>query len=276
MTANRKLPRSLLSLLFIASNAQSENGVNDWLSKSYGELYGGQYYDDDRLGAYFVASNRGETGVTVIAEALYERYPEYDFAGIGGHFLWPFSESGKAGFIASQAWETFEYAQSGERKNTDYRTNTAGIELEVETERLAFTAQGGKYFSGYDDKYRNYLASDVYFWGPETDWYLRAAVRRVSNDSIYMLEGYRSFHFSGHPITAYLGASTGDLENQEGDSIYGGAYLELFSTPNSTFSLWAEITEQDDETLLTLELNIAFGAVERAPYLTAFGFAVDD
>ena len=238
-----------LFILFIFSNAQA-----DWS----GEVYGGRYYDDNRFGSYLVYSNTNLQGQTVIAEALYEQYTDYEFAGIGGHFLWPIAQSIELGLIVSQAWESYEFSGFGEY---DYQSNTAGIELEFNGERVTLAAQSGMYFTGYDDTDSMYLSADLYFMGQQNNWYLRGATRWIETDSLHLIEGYRSTYLMGLPFTAYLGMSVG----------YPYTYVELFSVPSSAMFLWTEVAELDGETLLTIELSLVFGPGARTPYITAFG-----
>lgn len=251
-----------LFILFIFSNAQA-----DWS----GEVYGGRYYDDNRFGSYLVYSNTNLQGQTVIAEALYEQYTDYEFAGIGGHFLWPIAQSIELGLIVSQAWESYEFSGFGEY---DYQSNTAGIELEFNGERVTLAAQSGMYFTGYDDTDSMYLSTDLYFMGQQNNWYLRGATRWIETDSIHIIEGYRATYLMGLPFTAYLGMSVGYPYTESDvsvDSVYIGAYAELFSVPSSTLFLWTEVAEFDDEILLTIELSLLFGPGARTPYITAFG-----
>lgn len=253
-----KLLRTLL-MLFIFSNVQA-----DWS----GEAYGGRYYDDSRLGSYLVFSNASSQGMTVIAEALYEKYTDYEFAGIGGHFLWPVAQSVDVGFVVSQAWETFEFSGFDD---VDYQTNTAGMELEFTGERVTLAAQSGKYLTTYDDTSSTYLSADLYFWSVENNWYLRGSTRWVSNDSLHLIEGYHTSYLLGLPFTAYLGAG---VQNSI-DSVYAGGYVELFSVPSSAMFLWSEVAEIDGETFLTIELSIVFGPGARVPYITAFGSSLN-
>jgi hypothetical protein len=248
-----------LCMLFIFNNAQA-----DWS----GEAYGGRYYDDNRLGSYLVYSNASPQSLTIIAEALFEKYTDYDFAGIGGHFLWPVAQSVDVGFILSQAWESFEFSGFDD---VDYQTNTAGIELEFTGERVTLAAQSGKYFTGYDDTDSMYFSADLYYWGIKNNWYLRGSTRWVSTDSLHFIEGYHTSYLMGVPFTAYLG---GSVQNSI-DAVYAGAYVELFSVPSSAMFLWSEVAELNGETFLTIELSIVFGPGARVPYITAFGSSLN-
>ena len=272
----RRKPLICFLMLFICLNsALAESRKIDWS----GEVYGGRYYDDKRLGTYFVLSKETTRGPTIAGEVLVERNTDYDFAGVGGHIYWPVEKLGNIGLIASQSWESYEYLESGENQELDYRSRTLGVEWELEMERIAIAVQAGNYDTGYDDSNQNYLSAELYFWGPELNWYLRGATGRASGKSYNTIEGYRIFNLVERPVTAYLGVSTIDAQIvslKTVDSIYAGTYVELFTTSTSTMTFWAEVAEQDDETLLTLELNLAFGPGARTPYVTAFGFSLND
>jgi hypothetical protein len=267
-----KFHRYLFILSIFFSNAQA-----DWS----GELYGGRYYDDKRFGSYLVYSNANPRGQTMIAEVLYEQYTDYEFAGIGGHFLWPVARSIELGLIVSQAWESYEFIGYGE---FDYQTNTAGIELEFNGERVTLAAQSGMYFTGYDDTDSMYLSANLYYMGQQNNWYLRGATRWISTDSLHIIEGYRTMYLMGFPFTTYLGMSAEYSNNDSSAAIdsvytntyYTGVYVELFSIPSSTLFLWTEIAELDGEALLTIELSLIFGPGAKTPYITAFGSSLTD
>lgn len=262
-----KLTGYLFLLFFFFSHVQA-----DWS----GEAYGGRYYDDRRLGSYLVYSSANPGGVTTIAEVLYESYTDYEFAGIGGHFLWPVATSVEAGIVISRAWERYEFSGFDD---IDYRTGTVGMELEYNNDQITLAAQSGKYFSDYDDTNSMYLSADLYYLGSDYNWYLRAATRWVSNDSLHFVEAYRSSYLLNFPFTAYLGLSAEYTNNDSYsavDSVYTGAYLELFSLPSSALFLWSEIAELDGDTLFTIELSLIFGPGARTPYITAFGSSLTD
>lgn len=258
----------LLVLLFVAS----DNSKADWSA----DIYGGEYYDDNRFGTYLVLSDGKPQQTQAIAEVLYEQYTGYEFAGIGGHLLWPVSQSTYLGLIASQSWETYEFS---EFDDIDYHSNTAGLELEFNGDWLTLAAQTGMYFSDFDDTDAMYLSADLYYLGEQGNWYLRGAIRRISNDSLYIFEGYRSFSPFGLPLTAYLGANVGYPDTEQDvsvDSIYTGVYAELFSAPSSALFLWMEAAEVNDEALLSIELSLVFGPGAKTPYITAFGTSLQD
>lgn len=240
-----------------------------------GEVYGGRYYDDERLGAYFVASSVIPEGPTLIAEILYEDYLGYEFAGIGGHFLWPVAETVYLGVVASQAWETLEFDGFGD---FDYETRLAGLELELTSDRITLAVQSGKYYTDFDDTSSAYLSADLYVWSPQYNWYLRGATRWITNNQLHFIEGYHTRYLLGLPFTGYIGTSvlnSNTLTEATIDSVYAGAYLELFSAPYSTLFLWTEVAEFDGETLWTIELNLFFGPGARTPYISSFGFTID-
>lgn len=263
----------VLSLPFCSSELIAETDNLSWSA----EVYGGRYYDDMRVGTYVATSSELDHGATIIGEALFESYdnPSYEFAGIGAHILWPVGAFGEMGLVASQAWETYEFEPDIE---TNYETRTLGAEWELEQGPLVVAAQAGRILKDYADRKRNYFSADIYFWGEQLDWYLRGAVRRVSSESVYFMEGYRFFDMNGHAITAYAGMSTDDLDTPSPgstDAVYAGAYAELFSTQDSTLTLWIEAAREENDTLFTIELNLAFGPGARTPYITAFGFSLD-
>jgi len=250
----------------------ADTGTPAWSA----ELYGGRYYDDSRVGAYLALSNAFNDGPMVIGEVLLERYPDYRFAGLGAHLLWPIGVIGEVGFVASQAWETYEFSSGME---TDYQTRIVGAEWELEKDRLAAAAQAGKYLKDYDGDEPEYISADVYFWGTNYDWYVRGSTRRISGSSLSLLEIYRVFSTSVLPVTAYAGVGTDDLNVESPgnrDSVYAGAYAAIRSTPDSTLTLWFEAATEDNDTLFTVELNLAFGPGARTPYITAFGFTLDN
>lgn len=267
-----KLTGFLLILFVCFNNAQAA----DWS----GEIYGGRYYDDKRLGSYLVLSHVQPEGPILIGEFFYERYTDYEFAGVGGHFLWPVAQSVNIGFVVSQAWETQEFSGFDD---FDYQTRIAGLSLEFNSKRVTLAAQSGKYYTDYDDTdYEDtapmYLSADLYVWSPSYNWYLRGATRWISDDSLYYIEGYHTTYVMGVPFTGYIGASVFNsniVSDVNLDSVYAGAYIELFSAPYSTLFLWTEVSEFDGETLLTVELSLLFGPGARTPYITAFGFPLD-
>lgn len=263
----------VLSLQFYSSELVAETDNLSWGA----EVYGGKYYDDRRVGTYVAASSELDHGATIIGEALFESYDnsDYQFTGVGAHILWPVGVFGELGLVASQAWETYEFEPDIE---TDYETRTLGVEWELEQGPFAVAAQAGKILKDYADRKRNYLSADIYFWGEQYDWYLRGAIRRISNESLYYIEGYRVFDMKRHAVTAYAGMSADDLDNPSPggtDAVYAGAYAELFSTQRTTLTLWVEAAREENDTLFTIELNLAFGPGARTPYITAFGFSLD-
>lgn len=242
-----------------------------------GETYGGRYYDSKRLGGYLLYSRANPLGPTVIAEVLYELYTDYEFTGIGGHFLWPVEPSIDVGFVLSQAWESYQLSQSD---TIDYQSNIAGLELEFTNDRLTFAAQSGKYISAYDDTSTIYFSADLYFWSQAHNWYLRGATRwMAAGGSNILFEGYRTAYLKGLPVTAYLGVSAknSDIAPEVNvDSVYVGSYVELFSRQTTALFLWTEVAELNDELLFTVEFSLLFGSGARTPHITAFGFSLSD
>jgi hypothetical protein len=162
---------------------------------------------------------------------------------------------------------------------TDYQTRIVGAEWELEKDRLAVAAQAGKYLKDYDGDEPEYVSADVYFWGANYDWYVRGSTRRISGSSLSLFEIYRVFPTSVLPVTAYAGVGTDDLNVESPgnrDSVYAGAYAAIRSTPDTTLTLWFEAATEDNDTLFTIELNLAFGPGARTPYITAFGFTLDN
>lgn len=256
-----------LFIFFIFNNAQA-----DWS----GNVYGGRQYDEKRFGSYLVYSSTSPQEHTLITEALYEQYTDYEFAGIGGHLLWPLTESIELGFIVSQAWESYELGGFGEY---DYQSNTAGIELEYNGERVTLAAHSGMYFTDYDDTDSIYLSADLYFMSQQNNGYLRGATRWVESEALYIIEGYHATYLMGQPFTAYIGVSAEDSNNISHESVvsvYTGAYVEILSVPSSTLFLWTEVAESDGEVLFTIELSFIFGSGARIPYITAFGTSLSD
>ena len=264
---------ALLPCLFVpTSSSMAAAGDLAW----GGELYGGRYYDDSRIGAYFVSSTTMDHGATVIGELLYEDYADYEFAGVGAHFLWPVGDFGDFGFVVSQAWETYEFEPGSD---TDYETRTLAVEWELENGPLVVAAQAGKFLKDYTDDEPSYVSADIYYWGSEYDWYLRGAVRRISDDSLHIIEGYRVFDLGGRSITGYVGISADELDSAapgDKDAVYAGGYAEIFTSSKGTLTLWVEASREDNDTWLTIELNFAFGPGARTPYITAFGFSLDN
>jgi hypothetical protein len=262
----------LVGLQPLYSKVMAETSGLGW----HAELYGGRYYDDSRAGAYLALSKDLNEKGTFIGEALLERYPDYRFGGIGAHYLWPVGAIGDIGFVASQAWETYEFFPG---IGTDYQTQIVGVEWELETSHLAIAAQAGTYLKDYNDEKPEYFSADAYYWGAQYDWYVRGATRWASGSSLNLLEFYRSFFAKGHLVTAYAGVGTDDLSLASPgnkDSIYAGAYTEILSNSDSVLTLWFEAAAEDNETLLTIELNLSFGTGARTPYITAFGFSLDN
>jgi len=248
------------------------------------QLYGGDYYEDKRIGAYGVASKSFLNDFTITGELLHERYREgvtdYDFSGVGGHLLWQAAESAKFGLVASHAHEEYGYDAEFEDPKSEYVSNTLGLEAELNRDPVTVALQVGELSNDYYRNDHNYLSMDIYYWGAEYLWYARGAIRRTKNYEEYTIEGYRTFFADGLPLNFYVGATRNDLTTEEEiltyhtqyDSFYTGCYIEFLTTPSSAWNLWVEASRQDTDTVLSVELNVTFGPGADAPYISAFGF----
>jgi hypothetical protein len=240
------------------------------------QLYGGNYYDDRRIGAYLVTSKSAEDGLATIGEVLHEQYSDYRFSGIGGHILWPTENWGDLGFIGSQAWEVYAATNSPEEH---YQTRLLGAEWEYNQGRFALAAQAGKYLKDYSGREHSFLSVDAYLSGESEGWYLLLSTRRIGKVSLDSLDVYRNLSVGGHQATIYAGVSRDRLNSitPDGtDSAYVGTYFSLFSTSQSNLTLWFDLSKGESDTLYALELNLTFGPGTRAPYMTAFGNSISN
>jgi hypothetical protein len=274
----------LASLLYVVCDltaaAEVEAGFFDW----QGELYGGRYYDDDRIGAYGIASLSGAGSLTVMGEVLGERYTDgygdYDFSGLGAHLLWNVAEFARLGAVGSHSKEQYSYDQDFGERESDYVTDTVAVEAEIARGPVALAAQFGQTSSDYYRNDHGYFSIDAYYWGSEYSWYGRGAIRRTKNFEEYTLEAYRTFYLHGLPLTAYTGATRNDLTTKEEvlayhttyDAFYAGCYIEFATTASSAWNLWFEVSKQDTDTLFSIEINLTFGPGADAPYISSFGF----
>ena len=262
----------LLWVLFTMSNSGAETDSSVWNA----EVYGGEYYDDKRAGAYLVSSENVSEGSTFIAELLHEQYTGYRYSGVGGHILWSVENLGDLGFAASQAWETYDTVLS---TPYHYQTRLLGVEWEYKHGQVALAAQGGKYLRDYSGKEHSFLSADGYYSGVNEDWYLRASTRRIGSASLNLLEAYRTLYAEGRAVTIYAGLSSDHLNSiapSGNDSAYAGSYVSLFSNAKTNLTLWFELAQGEKDALVTLELNLAFGPGARNPYISSFGYSIDN
>lgn len=252
------------------------------------QLYGGDYYDESRVGAYGVFSKVILSDFTVTGEVLRENYgggsdggvDDYQFAGVGGHLLWNMNPSVRVGLVGSVSEEEYTYGAGFEDPNSEFVSRTLGLEGELNLEPVTVAVQVGESFNDFDNDDHYYLSSDLYYWGPDYLWYGRGAIRTTNNYEEYALEGYRSLSANGLPLLVYLGVTRNDLTTEEEirtyrtqyDSYYLGGYIEFASTTFSLWNLWVEAARQDGDMVYSVELNVAFGPGADAPYISAFGF----
>ncbi len=260
------------SLTLVSPDALAGPHSTNWIT----EIYGGRYYDDSRIGAYLVTATDKGDGPNLIGEVLHEVYPAYRFSGIGGHLLWSTDAFGDLGIVASQAWEA--YAATGFPEE-HYQTRLLGAEWEYSKGRFSIASQIGRYLKSYSGTQSTFLSLDAYFAGSDNDWYMRTSTRRIGGRSFDLLEVYRDLQNAQRAVTIYTGISRDRLNSSTPggyNSIYAGAYVDLFSTSRTDLSLWFELAKDEDDTLATLELNLTFGPGARTPYITAFGYSLDN
>ena len=248
------------------------------------QLYGGAYYEDTRIGIYAIGSKSFLDDFTITAELLHERYREgvsdYDFSGVGGHLLWEVTDFARFGLVGSHSNDEYTYDSDFEDPNAEYTSDTLGLEGELNYDPVTLALQAGEISSDYYSNDHGYLSMDVYYWGAEYLWYARGAIRKTKNYDEYTIEGYRTVSANGLPLNLYLGATRNDLTTEEEirtfhtryDSFYAGCYIEFLTTDSSTWNLWVEAAKQDEDMVLSVELNITFGPGADVPYISAFGF----
>jgi hypothetical protein len=251
-----------------------------------GQLYGGEYYSDQRLGAYGIASQDLSNSITVMTELMFERYHNgdgnYDFYGAGVHLLWQAAESTRFGLTGSHLHDSYDYDDDFADPKSDYTTNALGLEAEFNREPFTLAAQAGLADSDYYHDKRGYYSMDAYYWGDQYQWYARGAVRYSNGYKEVALEAYRAVGNDERPLTLYAGASRTHLRNKgefqtvrtQDDSVYAGGFIEFLSTPQSRWSLSAEAARGDSDMFYTLELNISFGPGADAPWLSAVDFTL--
>jgi len=275
-----KFPRSLtgyvcFSLAFPCV-VRAENSFINWET----QLYGGEYYEDKRIGAYGIASKSLLSDFAITGEILYERYNDYNFSGVGGHLTWEATESAKFGLVGSHSVGEYDLDPGFEDPNWENTSDTVGVETELNRDPVTLAVQLAKILKNNFNDDRYYLSGDLYFWGAEYLWYARTAVRRTRSYKEYTIEGYRTFFADVFPLSLYVGATRNDLGTKEElrtyhtsyDSVYAGGYIEFLATRSSTWNLWLEAARQENDTVFSVELNVAFGPGVDAPYISAFGF----
>lgn len=244
------------------------------------QLYGGEYYEDQRIGNNNIASKSFLDKYSIVGESLYERYDDYNFTGVGGHLLWDVTDFATIGLVGSHSVEEYSFGSEFEDRKSEDVYDTLAFETELNYDPITFALQTGRVFNNSYNSDRYYLSSDIYYWGAEYLWYARGVVRKAKNYKEYAIEGYRTFFTDTMPVTLYVGSMTNDLGTKEevrtyhtsDDSIYIGGYIEFLATSLSRWSLWAEAAEQDEDAVISVELNISFGPGADAPYISAFGF----
>ena len=264
--------------LFFTCFVKAENTFLDWET----QLYGGQYYEDNRIAAYGIASKSFLDDFSITGEVLYENYRDYNFSGIGGHLFWDVTNFTRFGLVGSHSHEEFTYDLGIEGQENGDLFNTLGLTAELNLGPVTLAVQRAKIIN---DDYNNdqyYLSMDIYYWGTEYRWYARGAIRRTQNYDEYSVEGYRTLLSNVLPTTLYIGATRSDLVTIEElqpyrtsyDSVYTGCYIEFLKTSSTRWNLWVEALKLEEETVYSVELNVAFGpGVVDAPYITAFGFS---
>ena len=256
--------------------AKAENTFMDWET----QLYGGEYYEDKRAGTYSIASKPFPNNFSITGEFLYERYSDYNFAGVGGHFTWEATTFAKLGLVGSHAHEEYDFGSDFEDQESEVVSSTLGLDAELNHDPVTLAVQLGRIFNNTYNNDRYYLSMDIYYWGAEYQWYARGATRQTRNYKEYTIEGYRPFFSDVLPVTLYVGATRNDLGTKEEirtyhtnyDSVYTGGYVDFLSTSSSRWNLWVEAARQDEDTVFSIELNLAFGPGADAPYISAFGF----
>jgi hypothetical protein len=263
---------------------KAEDGFLDWQA----QLYGGEYYKDQRIGLYAIASREIFSDFVVVGEILHERYrggysdgyDNYNFSGIGAHVLWQANEAAKLGLVGSHSHDEYTYDPVFEDPKAEYVSNTLGLEGELNLDPISVAFQVGELSSEYYGDDRPYLSMDMYYWGADYLWFARGALRRSRNYKEYTVEAYRTFFPISWPLSLYAGATRNDLTTEEElrtyhtqyDSYYTGGYLQFLTTTSSAWSLWVEVARYDKDALLSVELNVTFGPGAVQPYISAFGF----
>jgi len=244
------------------------------------QLYGGKYYEDERVGSNNIVSKSFLDKYSIVGEFLYERYDDYNFKGVGGHLLWDVTDFAQIGLVASHSVDEYSFGSEFEDSETEDVYDTLGFETELNYDPITVALQTGRVFNNSYNSDRYYLSSDVYYWGAEYLWYARGVVRKAKNYEEYAIEGYRTLFSDTMPVTLYVGAMTNDLGTKEErrtyhtsyDAAYVGSYVEFLSTSTSVWNIWFEAAKQEGDMEISVELNISFGPGADAPYISAFGF----
>jgi hypothetical protein len=266
--------------LLASAGSQADQTPPGW----EGQLYGGEYYSDKRLGAYGVASKDLSSRFTVTTELLFERYHngqgDYDFYGAGAHLLWRATEFARFGLTGSHLHDSYDFDDEFTDPKSEYTTNALGLEGEFTRESLTLAAQAGLADSDYYDDEHPYYAMDAYYWGDQYRWYARGAARHSKGYREVTLEAYRTLWPGDRSLTLYAGATRSDVRTREvfrtsrtqDDTVYTGGFIEFLATRSSRWSLWAEAARSDSDSFYTLELEISFGPGADAPWLSAVDF----
>lgn len=264
-----------LNLVF-SCVVEAEDALMDWEA----QVYGGEYYEDKRIGAYGIASKAFLNDFAITGEMLYERYDDYNFSGVGGRLTWEATESAQFGLVGSHSVGEYDFGSDFEDSKSEDTSNTLGVETELNRGPITLAAQLAKVLNNNFNNDRYYLSSDLFYWGAEYSWYGRGAVRRTRSYKEYTIEMSRTFFTDAFPINLYVGATKNDLGTKEElrtyhtsyDSVYTGSYVEFLATRSSRWNLWLEASRQDEDMVFSIELNAAFGPGVDAPYISAFGF----
>lgn len=195
--------------------------------------------------------------------------------------IWETTKFTKFGIVGSLSHEEFTYDTDFEDQESKDVSNTLGLAAELNHGPVTLAVQRGKNFNNNYNNNHYYLSMDIYYWGAEYLWYARSATRRTKNYKEYTIEGYRTFFADVLPVNLYVGVTRNDLDTKEElrtyhtsyDSVYTGCYIEFLTTSSSRWNFSVEASKQDEDTVFSVELNIAFGPGVDAPYITAFGFA---
>ena len=272
----RAIIRCFFFSLVVPSIVKAENTPMDWEI----QLYGGEYYGDKRTGAYSIASKSFLNDFSITGETLYERYSDYNFAGIGGRLIWEATTFAKLGLVGSHAHEEYDFGSDFEDQESEVVSDTLGLDAELNHDPVTLAVQLGRVFNNTYNNDRYYLSMDIYYWGAEYQWYARGATRQTKNYKENTIEGYRPFFADVLPVTLYVGATRNDLGTKEEirtyrttyDSVYTGGYVDFLTTSSSRWNLWVEAARQDEDTVFSVELNVTLGPGADAPYISAFGF----
>lgn len=261
----------------IAFVAHAENRYVEW--EAY--LYGGKYYDSERVGAYALAERPVSTDVSFTGEVLHERYSDYEFSGVGGQVEWSTTPSLMLGLLGSLSRSEYSLGEGFGPSELSDNSQTLSISTELQQDKASFIAQAGRIFNSSFTTDRGFVSLDLYYWGNDYRGYVVAGARRTANFKEYSIEGYRSMSVHTFPVTLYAGATANDVKTAGElrtyhtvyESVYGGLYIDLINLSAPRWSLWLEASRQEGETVLSAELSVAFGPGARLPYISAFDFS---